>query len=391
MDLYQILGVGANTTAPRMRRAFQKLARLYHPDLNPGDPVAAARYTVIAQAFEVLSDPARRTAYDRGELVLTPAQPVPQVGFEGFDFAAEVRAEVAGLREIFDAPGEADRRDAAPSPGEDLQLTTRITFDEAFRGTRRRVQVIRQDQCSACHGSGDAATTPVSCQRCGGTGQVRARRGHMVFRRPCGDCEGLGTIRKQTCARCHGEGRLTQSEWLEVTIPAGVGDGSEVRVPGCGNVGRRGGPAGDLVLRVEAEPHPIYARDGADLHCVVPVTMAEAALGAHIEVPTADGPMTIEVPAGTQTGQRFRLRGRGMPRVGEKGRGSLFIEARVWVPAIGDGRSRELLEELARIHAENPRAQLLAGAAAEGVSGSGRGARSVAQEAGDATGKTAVG
>jgi len=219
------------------------------------------------------------------------------------------------------------------SPGEDLQLATRITFDETFCGTRRRVQVMRQDQCPACHGSGDAATTPVACQRCDGSGQVRTRRGHMVFRRPCEDCGGLGSIRRQACARCSGEGRLVQSEWLDVTIPAGVVDGSELRMPGCGNVGRRGGASGDLVLRVTTEPHALYTREEADLHCAVPITMTEAALGAHIEVPTPDGPMTIEIPAGTQTGQRFRLRGRGMPRVEGKGRGSLFIEARVWVAA----------------------------------------------------------
>jgi molecular chaperone DnaJ len=384
MDLYQILGVVPDVTAPLLRRAFQKLARLYHPDLNPGDPVAAARYVAIAQAFEVLSDPARRGAYDRGDPVLTPAQPVLEMGFEGFDFATEVRAEVVGLREIFDAARGPAEREASPSPGEDLQLTTCITFEEAFHGTSRRVQVIRQEQCPECHGAGDAATTPVACPGCAGSGQVRARRGHMVFRRPCGDCGGLGSIRSQTCARCQGEGRLTQSEQIEVTIPAGVGDGSELRVPGGGNVGRRGGAGGDLVLRVEAGAHPLYTREGADLHCVVPITMTEAALGAHIEVPTPDGPMRIEIPAGTQTGQRFRLRGRGMPRVGGKGRGGLFIETRVRVAAVRDERGRELLEELARIHVENPRAQILAEATLRGEAGSNRGAQPGAQEEGDA-------
>ena len=391
MDLYQILGVSADVTAPKLRRAFQKLARLCHPDLNPGDPVASARYVAVSQAFEVLSDPARRLAYDRGELVLTPVQPVPEVGFEGFDFVTEVRAEAAGFREIFEASPEAAAREGSASPGEDLQLATRITFDETFCGTRRRVQVMRQDQCPACHGSGDAATTPVACQRCDGSGQVRTRRGHMVFRRPCEDCGGLGSIRRQACARCSGEGRLVQSEWLDVTIPAGVVDGSELRMPGCGNVGRRGGASGDLVLRVTTEPHALYTREEADLHCAVPITMTEAALGAHIEVPTPDGPMTIEIPAGTQTGQRFRLRGRGMPRVEGKGRGSLFIEARVWVAAVRDGRSRELLEELARIHVENPRAQILAQAGAQVIAASHGGARSGAQEESHATGTKAVG
>jgi molecular chaperone DnaJ len=196
------------------------------------------------------------------------------------------------------------------------------------------------------------------CPACEGTGQVRSLRGRMVFTRRCADCDGAGTISRRPCGRCAGEGRVMRSEWLEVQIPAGASDGSRVRIPGAGNAGRRGGPPGDFILVVEVQPHPFYRRDGEDLHCEVPVTMVEAALGAHVEVPTPDGPVTIEIPAGTQSGQRFRLRKRGLPRVGQKGRGDLYVEARVWVPPVDDDASRDLLREFARRNPTDPRREL---------------------------------
>jgi molecular chaperone DnaJ len=177
----------------------------------------------------------------------------------------------------------------------------------------------------------------------------------MVFTRACAACRGTGLLDRHPCDQCGAEGRLMQSEWLEVQIPAGVENGSRVRLPGCGNAGRRGGPAGDFVLRVEVEPHEVFRREGADLRCSVPVTMMEAALGAHVEVPTPDGPMTIEIPAGTQNGQQFRLRKRGMPRPGEKARGDLWVEAQLLVPHVRDERSRELLRELQRLNPMDPR------------------------------------
>jgi molecular chaperone DnaJ len=362
MDLYETLGLKTGATATDIRKAYRRLARRFHPDLNPGDPVAVVRYSSLLRAFDVLSDPSRRAAYDRGELAPGVVAPAVDVRFEGFDFAAEIHAEVAGFREIFEETG---RMASGPSAqeGEDLSLTARITFAEAVTGTQRRIHVVRQDHCAACAGSGDVAAEPAPCRRCEGSGQIRARRGHMIFRRACEDCDGSGVLRRQACARCGGEGRTVRSEWLEVQIPAGVGDGSEVRVPGGGNVGRRGGALGDLVLRIEVEAHALFAREGADLTCVVPISITEAALGGHIEVPTPDGSLTIEISTGTQTGQRLRLRGRGLPRLGERGRGDLYVETRIVVARVEDERVRALLEEVARRLGEEPRRALLERAA----------------------------
>jgi molecular chaperone DnaJ len=346
MDLYERLGVRRSAGATELRRAWQRLSRALHPALNPGDPVAAERYREAAQAFEVLSDPKRRAAYDRGELPAVPVEPAAEGGFEGFDFSARVRIETLGFREIFDPARDAGR---SSQRGEDLEQATRVSFEESMAGTTRRLHLVRFEPCAACGGAGDVAIGALPCPRCQGSGTVRGSRGHMIFSRPCGGCGGEGEIRRQTCRRCEGEGRAIASEWLEVRIPPGVGNGSQVRLPGAGNAGRRGGPPGDFVLTVEVEEHAVFRREGDDLHCVVPVGMVEAAMGGHVEVPTPDGTVTIEVPAGTQNGQRFRLRKRGLPRPGEKGRGDLWAEARVVIPAATDDRARALLRELAGV------------------------------------------
>lgn len=358
MDLYVVLGVRRNATPAEIRRAYQKLARQHHPDLNPGDRVAVERFRAVSGAYEVLADPRRRDEYDRGELAAPVAPAAPEVGFEGFDFSAEIHATSVGFREIFAGVLRAPGQPTAPARGEDLEQSARVSFEDCLTGAQRRVQLVRHDQCPICRGSGEVALDPVPCPRCNGSGQVRASRGHMIFTRSCVDCGGSGRLGRRACSRCQGEGRVMQSEWIDVQIPPGVGDGSRIRVPGAGNAGQRGGPAGDIVLVVRVEPHPLYRRDGEDLRCEVPLSMTEAALGAHVEVPTPDGPMTIEIPAGTQTGQRFRLRKRGLPKLGAKGRGDLFIEARVVVPAVTDQRGRELLEELKRLHPQDPRKDL---------------------------------
>ena len=345
MDLYDVLGVRRAAGAAEIRRAWQRLARALHPALNPGDPVSAARFAEAAHAHEVLSDAERRAAYDRGEREASPIAPALEGGFEGFDFSAHVRVETVGFHEIFDSA--ARPLDSSESlRGEDLEQATRVSFEESMAGATRRVHLVRFEPCPDCQGSGDVAFGPIACPRCQGSGAVRGSRGHMIFTRPCRDCDGSGTLRRRSCPRCTGEGRVVASEWLSLQIPAGVGAGSNVRIPGAGNAGRRGGPAGDLVLSVQVEPHALFRREGEDLHCVVAVAMVEAALGGHVEVPTPDGPVTIEVPAGTQTGQRFRLRKRGVPRLGDGGRGDLWVEARVVIPAVTEDRPRALLREL---------------------------------------------
>jgi molecular chaperone DnaJ len=352
MDLYEVLGVRRNASTAEVRRAYQKLARQLHPDLNPGDATAAARFAGVSRAFLVLSDPQRRAEYDRGAREPAPASTVPEVGFEGFDFSAQVSVAGVQFRDIF--AGVLSPVATAAVPGEDLEQATRVSFEECFRGAHRRIHLVRQGECSACGGSGRVAAGPTPCPTCHGARQVRANRGRMIFTRRCADCGGTGVQRDRECGRCDA-GRVMRSEWLEVDIPAGVQDGARLRLAGCGNAGRRGGPAGDFILVVQVEPHRFYRREGDDLFCVVPITITEAALGGHVEVPTPDGPMTIEVPSGTQNGQRFRLRKRGLPRMGEKGRGDLYMEARVWVPRVDDEKSRELLREFARRNPHDPR------------------------------------
>ena len=352
MDYYELLGVRRSATLTEIRRAYQKLARRLHPDLNPGDPVAADRFRAVSRAFDVLSDAQQRGQYDRGEPA-PPARAV-EVGFEGFDFSAEVRVGAVDFREIFQGVLRPPRAEES-ARGEDLEQLAAVSFEESFQGTQRRVQLLRHEQCPACHGEGELNLNPHPCPTCEGTGQLRTRRGRMIFTHGCEDCGATGVLGRRPCVRCASEGRVMQSEWLDVQIPAGVGDGSRVRVPGAGNAGRRGGPSGDLLLTVQVTAHPRFRRQGDDLFSEVPVTITEAALGAHVEVATPDGPVTIEIPAGTQTGQRFRLRKRGVPKLGERGRGDLYVEARVWVPAVTDDASRELLREFARRHPHDPR------------------------------------
>jgi molecular chaperone DnaJ len=358
-DPYETLSVRKTATIIEVRRAYQKLARRHHPDINPGDPIAAERFRLILSAFEILTDPKRRAAFDRGERDSEVRGGAQEVGFAGFDFSADAQPGRGDFQELFDdvdghlAPASADQA----VRGEDIEQVVRISFEEAFQGAPRRFQIMRQDACPICRGSGLLALAPIACPRCQGTGQLRVRRGRMIFTRRCADCDASGQIRARPCARCSGEGRLAMSESIDVGIPPGAGEGQSVRLPGGGHAGRRGGPAGDLVLKIEVEAHPFYRRSGADLHCVVPVLMTEAALGGHVEVPTPDGPVSIEIPAGAQSGRGFRLRKRGMPKFEEKGRGDLHVELRVIVPRVDDERGQRLLRELAEIvmtH-ENPR------------------------------------
>jgi molecular chaperone DnaJ len=348
MDLYELLGVRRSASAAEVRRGWQRKSRALHPALNPGDPVAAERYKEAAHAWEVLSDPKRRAAYDRGEREPSPVAPAPEGGFEGFDFSAGRRVEKVSFREIFDAALRPPEASPDALRGEDLEQATRVSFEESMSGTVRRLHLVRSERCPACRGSGDVACDPVPCPHCRGQGQVRGSRGHMIFSRPCRECGGRGALSRRPCSRCEGEGRAIASEWIEIQIPPGVSDGSQVRLPGAGNVGRRGGPPGDFVLTVEVEPHSVYRREGDDLHCAVPIGMIDAAVGGHVEVATPTGPVTIEVPAGTQNGQRFRLLKRGAPRLGEDERGDLWVEVHVTIPAVTGSQGRELLRALAK-------------------------------------------
>ena len=357
MDLYIVLGLAHGATEADIKRAYRRLARRFHPDINPGDRVAEARFRQILDAYETLMDPLRRSRYDAGQ-GLESSEQRPKSGFEGFDFSTSGGDHSVTFGDLFaEVLSERGGRVTTHERGADLHQNLRLSFEDSLAGGERILTVTRRENCRVCAGTGQTRATSGPCHVCQGNGAVRSVRGHMVFTRSCPDCGGRG-LQARPCPSCSGQGRQLQSEWLSVQIPAGVASGSRVRVPGAGNAGQRGGRAGDFVLKIDVEPHPLYERDGADLVCELPVSLAEAAAGAHVPVPTPDGPVTIEIPAGTQPGQRFRLRKRGMPKPGERGRGDLWVKIRLVVPAVTDERARALLRELARLHPEDPRRDL---------------------------------
>jgi molecular chaperone DnaJ len=355
MDLYVVLGLAHGATESDIKRAYRRLARRYHPDINPGDRAAEARFRQILEAYETLIDPDRRSRYDAGHR-FDPAPERRKSGFEGFDFTARGVDHSATFGDLM-AEVLSERGAARPAAerGADLHQEVRLSFEEAFTGTDRAVTVLRREQCRACAGSGVTRTSAGPCALCQGTGAVRSVRGHMVFSRSCGACAGSGQQRPRACEVCGGGGHETRSETVGVRIPPGVADGDRVRVSAKGNAGRHGGPAGDLFITVQVAPHPLYRREGDDLHLVVPIAIHEAALGARIDVPTPDGGARVRVPPGTQSGQRFRLRERGVPSPRDGRRGDLVVEVRLMLPKLLDERSKELLREFGRINGESVR------------------------------------
>jgi molecular chaperone DnaJ len=356
MDLYAVLGLARGAGAADIRRAYRRLARQYHPGINPGDHEAAARFSQITLAFETLNDPERRRAYDLGErLGGGQAEPV-SFGFEGFDFSVNVTGEheASTFGELFAdvlarGPGE------GPEDGADIHVTLSLSFEAAMAGGESRVTVNRSGRCRICGGGGVVRAEPAPCGVCQGTGRVRWARGHMVFTKPCDACRGSGQQRECVCRACGGSGVEARVEGLSVSVPAGVVDGVQLRVPGGGHAGRRGGRPGDLFVVVQVEPHRLFRREGNDLHLQLPIAVHEAALGAKIDIPTLDGPVKLRVPPGTQSGQRLRLRERGAPSMRPGVRGDLIVEVRLVMPPLLDERSRELMREFARINADDVR------------------------------------
>jgi molecular chaperone DnaJ len=358
MDLYIVLGVKREATASDIKRAYRRLARRFHPDINPGDREAVARFRQIVNAYETLTDPDRRRRYDSGAIG-AEADDADSFGFTGFDFSGSVagpRATTFGelFEEVFTRRGERDRP-ADTTRGADLHLRISLSFEEAWRGTDWPVTVTRQDTCHSCAGSGYHRTIESRCVSCEGSGIIRTVRGHMVFSKNCPHCGGSGRLRQLVCDTCHGQGVETRSESITVEIPPGVVGGSSVRVAGKGHAGVRGAPPGDLYLEVDVRPHPRFWRDGDDLHSMVPIAIHEAALGAKVEISTPDGTARLRVPPGTQSGQRFRLRERGAPSPRTGARGDLVIEVRLMLPKLLDERSKELLREFGRINGESVR------------------------------------
>ena len=362
MDFYVILGLERGATLADVKRAYKRLARRFHPDINPGDRMAAQQFRQISEAYETLSDPDRRRRYDATG-ASTQTTGAPTFGFEGFDFTVSVRGnEAPTFGDLFADvlnPREAGRPSREPERGVDLHQSITLSFEDAMRGGQHRVTVTRQEPCTTCKGQGALNVAETRCIHCHGAGVVKTARGHMVFSRPCAHCGGSGRHRQERCPSCGGERVEMRAETLTINIPPGLADGARVRVPHKGHTGLNGGETGDLYVTVHVQPHPLFRREGDDLHVSLPIAVHEAALGAKIDVPTLDGPARLRVPPGTQSGQKFRLRERGIPSPRDGRRGDIVIEVRLALPKLLDERSKELLREFGRINnAEDVRREL---------------------------------
>ena len=345
-DYYEVLGVQRGASDDEIKKAFRRLARQYHPDMNPGDHSAEEKFKEIGEAYSVLSDPEKRSRYDQFGSADGPG---PGFGGQG-GFGGQ--NPFGDIGDIFDAFfGGGGQRRSGPVRGDDLRADIELTLEDCFHGVEREVRVQRQENCEACHGTGGKdGHAPQRCQRCGGTGQVQQARdtafGRFVTARPCPVCHGSGQTVAEVCPTCHGSGRQRRLRTLKVRIPPGVGDGARVRISGEGEPGARGGPPGDLYVFVRERPHERFARQDAELHVDLALGYPEAALGEDYELEGIDGPVKVKVGEGTQPGQEIRLRGRGMPHLRGGGRGDLVVHVVVQVPKRLTQEERDLLLKL---------------------------------------------
>jgi len=399
-DYYGALGVKKSASAEEIRKAFRKLARKYHPDVNPGDKAAEEKFKAISEANDVLSDPKKRKIYDQLGFYSDNIDPAAAEayargggqpgagGFEGFPGAGQAgggqnvhfdfggfdfsdlfeggrgkktsAGGSGGFKDIFSgmfSGGRGQAEPQGPEPGSDLEYQVNVPFWTAIRGGVMRLNITRRDTCAHCHGKG-YMEAPGTCPECGGKGTVTQTGGRMKFNVTCPRCHGTGK-NISTCPVCHGEGTVERTEPLEVRIKAGTRDGQRIRIAGKGNAGVHGGPPGDLYAVIRAGEHPVFERDGDDIYINVPITATEAALGGKIEVPTIDGRTLLKIPPGTQSGQKLRLREKGVPSATKDGvRGDEIVEVKVTVPMPRDEKTKELLRELAKLNPEDPRAEL---------------------------------
>ncbi|MBR4400424.1 MAG: molecular chaperone DnaJ [Synergistes sp.] len=352
-DYYEILGVGREASADEIKKAYRTLTRKYHPDANPGDKEAEAKYKEINEAHEVLSDPQKRAQYDQFGYV----GDVPPDGFGGFGGQTFTQEDIGDLfGDLFGGFGGSRRRSAnpnAPRRGADLEASVRLTLEEAYRGVKRKLEIPRLDTCRHCGGSGAEPGSNVTvCQTCHGSGQVtqavNTPFGQMRQTATCPTCRGKGKTVDKVCTECHGQGRVKRTASVEVKIPAGVDNGTRLRVSSKGEAGINGGPSGDLFILTEVMPDARFTRRGDDLNTTVEISFPQAALGCDVKVGTFDGMEKLEIPAGTQAGSKLRIRGRGMPRLKGKGSGDMNILVKIKVPRTLTAKERELLKELAK-------------------------------------------
>ena len=357
---YEVLGVAKTASDDEIKKAYRKLARQYHPDRNPGDAGAEERFKEVQTAYDLLSDPEKRKAYDT--YGTTGARGFPGGGFDGGGVRFEEfdLGDLGGLGHIFGGLF-GDRRGAPaggrrPIRGDDLETHVRISFEDSLAGVQVRVPVDVDAPCSRCHGTGaEPGTSPVTCPQCAGRGVVSDAQGLFALSQPCPRCQGHGTIVERPCTRCRGVGRERQTKRYSVKVPAGARSGTRIRLKGKGEPGRNGGPPGDLYVVVDVDASPLYERRGSDLVLELPVTFAEAALGANVEIPTPEGPVSLKVPAGTESGKLLRVKGRGAPKLTGSGRGDLLARVRVTVPKKLTKAEREALESYRKVSREQPR------------------------------------
>ena len=355
MNFYEVLGVDRKARLADIKKAYRRLARKHHPDLNPGDRRSEERFKQISEAYEHLSDQQKRKAYDLqldfggGPAAGAPSG-APGAGFRDVEPGVEF-GDLGGFSSFFaeilgGRGAEAEERHA-PRRGEDVSYALRVGFFDALRGLTTRITLESESACSRCGGTGTVPSrSRRPCPECSGTGRVSHSAGVLRFASTCRRCRGEGMLGAEGCGQCAGSGVLRRPETIQVHIPAGVDDGSRVRVPGKGRAGRNGGPPGDLFITTQVEPHPYFRRIGDNIYCTVPITVTEAALGTRIEVPTIDGKAMIRIPPGTENGQKFRLREKGAPSLRGSARGDHYVEARVTTPRAADERARQILREL---------------------------------------------
>jgi len=380
-DYYQTLSVDRGASTEDIRKSYRRLARKYHPDLNPGDKAAEEKFKKVQEAYDVLSDDKKRKMFDQFGFYSEqgfpgadqPGGPNAGFGFGGFDFgdifsgaqpppggrARSAPNQDGGFRDLFSQFFSRGKQQQArrPERGQDLEYALNIDFWQSIKGTQVRLTINRQDTCVTCQGSGASGGGSATCGECNGTGHVTQMAGAMKFDLTCNRCQGSGKV-KNMCAACQGEGRITQPEAVDVRIPPGSRNGSRLRVAAKGSVGTMGAPAGDLYITIRVEDHSFFHRDGDDIVIRVPVSVSEAYLGAKVEVPTIDGRAILKIPPGTQTGQKFRLREKGVLNSRTNTRGDEIIEVQIAVPRTQDEATRDLLRQLSHLHPEDPRSDI---------------------------------